>query len=424
MLNFSTLVPSYKKFILGSLIFFIFFPIRAQSETLTLSDILVRIEENYSFDKEFNLIGKKLKSEKNHVSSLYNPEISAGKGRIDNSSFKGPYQQWSISQTFEINGQKSLLKKQYDNYEKIDLNLNRLSQREFQSHILQMIYQLKSEKAHLEHVNERIQQLAAVKNYLKNKSFISAKDQISRTMIENLFDEINLSKIMMSRNIEILKNKLMVILNLNEDPLFNLPWLNLKQIQSSSKFYNIDNEASLKISEAKISEIDQNQKIANQEWIPDLNLTYSESRENIPGGNRNDTLSLAIKVPLFNINKNLSSALNSQKEIAQILQQRNKNDLQKQVQEFSVELDMANKVINELNDSTLAKKDKMEKIFLNHFKQGQIDAISYLEIEKQTHSFHEIAMEATLKGHLALFEILKLKPLTLPLEKFINENLL
>lgn len=391
-----------------------------QSEEISSAYILGRISELYQFDKEVTLRDQATQSEVKNKTFFANPEVQLGTGHVSSQGVTGRYSEWSISQSIEVSGQKSLLKDKAE----VQKKLNRIDviyeQRDFEVYALEMAFEIKSQTEHLKHLNERFQELESIKKYLKNKKFVSPKEKASQALLENTFDEILIKKNLIENSLESKNAELARLLQMNSKPPI-VQWLSVDKMKSAiDKLPNVS-ETLKQHNQAKIEQLNLDTRSANREWIPDLQVSFSESREGIIGGNHNQTAAVGFQIPLFNQGVSMRSGTEARRQIEELHQQRNLRKAS--LSSESNRLDFKNRydLLKKLENKIIKSKDKSFMATLESFKKGQIEAMLLLEIEKQAHWYHEQWMEELHKIHINFLSFYKSYPDQKNLAEVISE---
>ena len=365
-----------------------------------VGDILSRVENQFSATELGKSRIESIQSEVASQVSLANPHIQFGQGFVENNTInRGSYDQLTISQTLQINGQKNALFRQGQLRQKIAEIESDQFKLQIRSQALFAAYQVLTSVEQMTHVTERLSSLKIVSKFLRTRMFSSAKAKVEAQLIENKIEEIQLEVHESREQLAFAKRRLQLFIGDFEVKQLNVPWIS-EQILSArmSKIQGFSHSMVDK-RKAEIDVVDEEQKIAKNSWVPDLQVYYSESREKFSGGNQNQTLGVGIDVPIFNIGSNQRAKVNADRLMFEIEQKKQTMDLELSLRKIMQSFNLAKETLKIFNQRTISKKDKILNKTIANFKKGLVGAALFLDLEDQDHQIHKKVSQAKLDLH-------------------------
>lgn len=381
-----------------------------QGQKIGYSEILELVEKKHDTSDLVRLKREASVLEARSQSLWDNPMVAFGKGRLSYNGGSGitDYNELSVSQNIPLNGAKSSLKKQgqiLSNIGEIEAVQTKLS---MSSSALLAGARYKVAKEQFKHTDERRNFFALVSRFLKSRKFNSPKQQIEIQLIESKLEQVVLEtkavESSLDSSIEILK----LYIGDFEESNIDIDFLDAEKTKVvAGKLATKDLIESKKISQ-KEKFFKEGELAAKRKWIPDLQVYYTQNKENYSGGNRNQVLGLGIEVPIFNRGNSKYKFVVAQRtasqieyEISSIQSLANKKDL---VKKINVGLDYITIYDQEKMNSLEKRLNKFEK----DYRKGLVNASSFLELEDNIHMILNGRLEnqyEILKSLLGLVEM-------------------
>lgn len=374
------------------LIVFIFFSV-ASGRAETLDFYLDEVLQNSGIEKQNQARIRSLNFQKEATGLLDNPSIGLEYGRVKNTGITGSQVGASISQNLPINGKLGLRK---DGVQEVIHQAeieNKWTKNEFKAKFLKEFLKLWLAREKISHAKHRIEDLGVLRKYLTNRKFSSPQQKSDAYLINKKIEEIEFKlkeNFFQQKRLEGLLEKFAekkigaFEINLKEDSVIQDIFDDLISKTDSVQEY--------RSSLSKKSDLSLREQTRN--WIPDLEVSYSYQKENVPGGNLGHAVGLSFSVPIFNAGKTRAEEVRAK----MILQKAkwNYEDLQRESR--LVELREKFKFYSLLSSGSLEQKEKvhlreLEKI-KGYFLKGLINAQSYLDAEEISHDLHDRKVNA------------------------------
>lgn len=358
------------------------------------------------------ITNKKVSEEERLKSETFmdNPEVSYGKGRLIYNGGAGTstYDEFTVSQNFNINGRKSFLQKEAKisgNLSEIEAYQKKISViKEAQISALQ--YFITSEM--IAHSSERKKSIKIISKYIQSRNFTSPQKKIEIELVKNRIEELEIELLKLSNILDSVKHNLEMYIGDFRNKTIKIDFLNKEKIENLKKDIKHEKTLSSKTYSEFKNKLDIQIKIYKSAWIPDLKLYYSQTNENFSGGNDNKVFGLGVSVPIFNRGLLKRKSLSLQKSVAKAEYEMSefKNKIRKE--KLFTEINVALNFLEIYNEKKVLEKEKILTFYKKKFKQGLISSSQFLDLEKQTHEIHHERLQSHFNIHSSLLMIMEM----------------
>jgi outer membrane protein TolC len=343
-------------------------------------------------------------------SKLENPVISYGLGRLRYNGGAGTadYDELSISQTIPINGSKTSLRKQGRILSEIAGIEGAQTELSFSNSALLAAIRLYISQEKFEHIEERKKFFTLVSRYLRSRNFRSPQKQLEVQLIESKLEEVTLETNAVRSSLDLAKKQLRLYIGDFSDNLIKINLLEKSKVDLLSNKFSKKELAAEAIFSKKDKYFETAVSSAKRQWIPDLQVYYSQTNERFSGGNKNQVVGLGIEVPIFNRGGNKKQALMAQKTAAAAEYDLEKNKSLQLKENLLKNIRVGLEYVTIYDSKKINRKEKSLRKFERDFKKGLISAANFLEFEDSVHMIHNRGLESHYEIYSSLLSLIEL----------------
>lgn len=377
---------------------------------LDLNQIMKVVSSRYKVNGLGKLKRDSYEQESIGASSLDNPVISYGMGRLKYNGGAGEadYKELSVTQAIPINGVKTSVRRQgriLGDLGEIEGRQSRLSL--IKSALLAGV-QFFVAKEKFKHVEERRKSFMLVSRFLKSRKFSSPTKQIEKELVESKLEEVNLETREVILALKASKRILELYVGSFDENSVDIKFHSSSQIKGITE--KLSKKESLEAEKFSLKEKYFKIGVAatKRQWIPDLQVYYNESDEQFSGGNRNQVFGVGIEVPIFNVGKNKRKALIAQKSISKIEYEISKHTIQSSKKILLKNIQVSLDFLSTYDNKKLERKERLLKKFELDFKKGLVSAANFLDLEDNVHMIHNKKLESQLEVYKSLLGLIEI----------------
>ncbi len=342
--------------------------------------------------------------------SLDNPVVSYGRGRLKYNGGMGlaDYDEFNVSQKISINGAKSGLRKQGRLLGEIANIEGQQSQLSFSSSALLAGIRFFVAKEKFQHVEERRKFFQLVSRFLKSRKFPSPQKQLEVQLIESKLEEVSLETNEVKASLDLAREVLGLYIGPFSEESIDIELLENSKIKTLAEKFSKKDLAETQVFSKMQKVLRSKETAAGRQWIPDLQVYFSQTDEKFSGGNKNQVLGLGIEVPIFNVGKNKKAALHARDAVTmaeyEIKKNRSLSMKSKMLKQIRVGLDY----VAIYNSKKIDTREKSLFKFERDFKKGLVSAANFLEFEDSVHMIHNRRLESQYEIYDGLLNLIEL----------------
>ncbi len=380
----------------------------SSEQALTSMAIVEMAWEELDLQKQNSLAKQAVEGYYANQTALANPEISYGAGQVSNSlGLKAGFSEWGVNQKISISGWKNRLNEQKN----LALELADLQTEQQKLFIaeqtLKLVYQLKVQEEQQEHSHERLKRLRKLTVFLKSKPYPSPQQKVELELIRAKIMEVSLEVDFLDRNLNATKKSLQHLLGREDLPTLGLEWQSYKNFAEINRGLLKRKSAEIKRQENEILQVDKNKEAQSVQWIPDLNLYYSQSEEQYLGGNSNQVFGLSLEIPIFNQKNSISKSLQSKMQGMKIDLERSRKKQKLEYEEKKAMLDKSLLALSRYTTEYVNEKETFLNRETKNFDKGLISARQFIDLEENVHSVHFLRLDYLMQSHALILELIR-----------------